>query len=71
MSKTRPLNLPSYSPQYGRGRARLLLTTESLEKYESLRNWWRGDVILQRKEDGILEEIKDSDNHSEVSDDEV
>ena len=43
------------------------LTTESLEKYELLRNWWRGDVILQRQDDGTPAEIPDSD--SEVSDD--
>jgi len=28
------------------------LSTESLEVYELLRNWWRGDIILQRKDDG-------------------
>lgn len=43
------------------------LTTESLETYELLRNWWRGDVILQRKDDGTPEEVEDEDD----SDDEV
>ena len=49
------------------------LTVESLEIFELLRNWWRGDVILQRKDDGTpeYEDSEEDDSDSEVGDDEV
>ncbi|KAK5074501.1 RNA-binding ATPase activator esf2 [Exophiala xenobiotica] len=42
------------------------LSTESLEVYELLRNWWRGDIILQRKGDGSP---YDSDSEDDGEDD--
>lgn len=47
------------------------LTTESLEKFEWLRNWWRSDIIMQRHDDGTPQEIEGSDSGDEAGDDEV
>jgi len=34
------------------------LTVESLEIYELLRNWWRGDIVLQRSDSDEEEETQ-------------
>lgn len=47
------------------------LNIESLEIYETLRNWWRGDIILQRQDDGTPEELEGSDSDEEEGDSEV
>ena len=37
------------------------LTIESLEVYELLRNWWRGDIILQLSDVQEVEQLQQTD----------